>query len=324
MAASPDADAEGADDGPARDGGQPERRNGRAARALAAEARAALPADDAEWRAFLLLQSSFLDVFTDDLMAAGRHAAEGLALAEAAGNHFLVVVMLLQQAHILHDRGRLTAAEAHLARARAVAERLGARALPEAAALDNVAALVRYDLNDLAGAERLLVARRALPEAEGRSLLGFWTAAILARIRAGARRVRRPPTRRSRRRSAAIAEWPRSDGPRAKWTALVFPAWRARLDAARGDLGAVRAWADEAARADLGGGAAGLLGAQPDPADAGARPAADRRPGRGAGAAGGLARPRRGGRGRPRAAGVAALEALALEALGRREAATAA
>jgi LuxR family maltose regulon positive regulatory protein len=220
------------------------------ARALAGEALVALPADDTEWRAFAQFQAYYLAHISDDLNAASRHAAESLALADAAGDQFLVVIVLLQQAHLLHDRGRLTAAEAHLARARGVVEQLGARGLPEAAALDNVAALVRYDRNDLAAAERLLSATWDLPVPEGRSLLGFWAGTILARLRAahgdfdGAYGALEEAER-SYRRAAP------TDGVWNTWRAHVIPAWRARLDAARGDLSAVRTWADEATHSDL-------------------------------------------------------------------------
>jgi LuxR family maltose regulon positive regulatory protein len=293
------------------------------ARALAREAQATLPADDVEWRAFLLLQSNFLAHLTGDLLAAGRHAAEGLALAEAAGDHLLVVVMLLQQAHVLHDRGQLTAAEGRLARARGVVERLGAQALPEAAALDNVAALVRYDRNDLAEAERLVGSYWALPAAAGRSHLGFWAGAILARLRAargdfdGAHEALDEAERCYR----GVAP---TDASQAPWRALVVPAWRARLDAARGDLAAVRSWADAAARVDLAEAPLGYWAHGPiPPMLARARLLTGDPAGALALLTGLIARAEAGGAGRALLE-LTALEALALEALGRPEAADAA
>jgi LuxR family maltose regulon positive regulatory protein len=222
------------------------RGNGASARALAGEALAALPADDTEWRAFAQFQAYYLAHMSDDLNVAGRHAAESMALADAAGDRFLVVILLLQQAHLLHDRGRLTDAEAHLARARGVVERLGARGLPEAAALDNVAALVRYDRNDLAAVERLLSATWALPTAEGRSLLGFWAGTILARLRAaygdfdGAYRALEEAEG-SYRLAAPM------DGTWNTWRAHVIPAWRGPREGGAGPQRAGGGWGAEAA-----------------------------------------------------------------------------
>jgi LuxR family maltose regulon positive regulatory protein len=291
------------------------------AETLTRRALANLPANDAQWRAFMLLQSTYLAHFSGDLIAAGTHAAEGLALAGVAGDHLLVIVLLLEQAHILHDRGRLTAAEAHLERARGVVERLGALAFPEAAALDLVAALVRYDRNDLAGAERRLGAYRELSEVEGRPLLGFWAGSILARIRAargdfdGAYGALDEAEQSYQRVAPAL-------GARAKWTALVVPAWRARLDAERGDLSAVRAWADEvAARVDIAETPLGYWAHGPIPPMLARAQLLNGDP---AGALDLLAelrvRAEAGGAGRALLV-LLALEALALETLGRREAA---
>ncbi|MCC6626868.1 MAG: hypothetical protein IT340_05620 [Chloroflexi bacterium] len=220
------------------------------ARTLAQAALAALPADDTDWRAFLLLQSTYLAHFTGDLAGAQHRATEGGVLATVAGNHHLAATFLAQQAHILHDRGHLTAAEAHLKRARATVEHLGAQGLEEASVLDLVAALVSYERDDLVAATRLVDQWQASATAQRRALHTFLAGVIRARllVARGAINGAYGALDAAEYNYRQVAP---TDGARAAWTAQVVPAWRARLDAARGDLSAVRAWADTAARVDL-------------------------------------------------------------------------
>jgi LuxR family maltose regulon positive regulatory protein len=290
------------------------------ARALTRAALAALPADDADWRSHALAQAAYLEWHAGDLIAAERHGAEVAALADAIGNHLVTSRMFSVRGFILHDQGQLVAADAYLEHAWRVVDRLGVRAFQEVASLELLAALLRYARDDLDGAERRLDAWRASPGVDRLPGQGYVAGAILARIRAargdfdGAYGALEDA-------DACNRLFLPADGGRSGYAALVVPAWRARIDAARGDLDAVRSWANAAAQADLTESPLGHWGFSPiSPMLVRARLLTGDPAGALEVLAGWSASAEERGAGRALLE-LTALEALAQEALGRREAA---
>jgi LuxR family maltose regulon positive regulatory protein len=217
--------------------------------ARARAALAALPADDYDWRAYVLAyQVGTIAYAGDELVAAERAFEEAAALARTIDDRPLLLRALGMRAFVLHDRGRLAAAAALLDDAWRLADALDARGLPTMRYVEYAAAVVHHDRGDLAGAERLLSGDDRAGDIR-LGALGVWQGLILARVGL-ARGDGEAALRAIDAAEAALVESPAgwSTANHRLWT--VAPAWRARIWAATGDLAAVRRWAEEATRLD--------------------------------------------------------------------------
>ncbi|MCC6626251.1 MAG: hypothetical protein IT340_02495 [Chloroflexi bacterium] len=216
------------------------------ARALAQQALAALPPDDRDWRATLLVHElGPIAYAADDLAGAEAAFGQGAGLARTADNRPVLLRALGLRALVLHDRGRLTTATTLLGEARRLAAHLNAETLPAMRYLDLVAGIICHDRDDLAGAAAALRTSLERGCRQRMPILDYWETVLAARLAL------------THHDAAALAT-AIDDGEAVlqsvhyyptlpPWWEANIPAWRARAAAARGDIAAVRHWLSETA-----------------------------------------------------------------------------
>ncbi len=123
-----------------------------------------LPPDDLEWRALALANLAAADHLTDDLDRAQEHYQEAIALSDPVDYHFLTLSSAARAGTVLCDRGDLRAAQAFCDQTRHRSTAAGILDLPIAGHILWLEARLRYEAGDLPGAEQL--ARRAIALAE--------------------------------------------------------------------------------------------------------------------------------------------------------------
>jgi LuxR family maltose regulon positive regulatory protein len=216
--------------------------DGPSATLLAHQALAALPPDD-DWRAEALVDLAMTAYYNDELRAAQQFTAEATALAQAAGNHYLALYTLALRTLILHDRGRLGEADALLMRSRRLAAEWEAQDLSVMGFHDLIDAIIHYDRNDLAGAERL--AQRGAQRARSGRLA--WFEAYYGVFTMLLRLAQHDPDRALQAIDDAeghFANMIAGGHAASPWRQTFVAAWRARVQAACADLPPIAHWAD--------------------------------------------------------------------------------
>jgi LuxR family maltose regulon positive regulatory protein len=216
---------------------------------IEAQARAALehlPPDDLDWRALAEGNRGAAAHVADDLDGAEAYYRTASALSEQANYYLLLFSCRTQQGMVFYDRGDFRAAHACCAELRQWAATRGALDVPAAAHIEWLDAHLRYEANDLPGAD--LAVRRSL-------LLG--DAGRLAEIRGYARitcgRIRLaqndPAGALAILEEAEMLLIPPSaaDGSRSSAMRAAVRAWQATIRLDHPDLGPIGATPDTAA-----------------------------------------------------------------------------
>jgi LuxR family maltose regulon positive regulatory protein len=123
-----------------------------------------LPPDDWEWRALALVDLAAADYLSDDLGSARQHFQEAIALSEPVDYHFLTLLASARLGTVLSDGGALRDAQATADQAAQRAATAGILDLPIAGHVLWLAARLRYEANDLPAAAQLT--QQAITRAE--------------------------------------------------------------------------------------------------------------------------------------------------------------
>ncbi len=123
-----------------------------------------LPPDDLEWRALALSNLAAAAHLADDLDGAQQHYQAAIALSAPVDYHFLTLTSSARIGTVLSDRGELRAAQVYSDQLHQLATAAGILDLPIAGHILWLEARLRYEAGDLPGAEQLT--RRAIALAE--------------------------------------------------------------------------------------------------------------------------------------------------------------